>query len=81
LHRYGSGDRFAAVSKILRFRRRNRPGWKTGMGKRLKGLAQAVRPSVVARLEQMKRQKRLRLRAMLAGGVLLCFAAIGWALI
>lgn len=68
------------MSKILRFRRRNRPGWRTAASKRLKGLAQAVRPSFVRRLEQMKQQRKLRLRAAVAGALLLGFAAIGWAL-
>jgi len=69
------------VSKYLRFRRRNRPGWGTSASMRLKGLAQSVRPSFVRRLEQMKQQRRLRLRAALAGAALIGFAAIGWALI
>ena len=68
------------MSKILRFRRRNRPGWRTAASKRLKGLAQAVRPSFVRRLEQMKQQKRLRFRAAVAGTLLLGLAAIGWAI-
>lgn len=66
------------MSKILRFRRRNRPGWRTSASKRLKGLAQAVRPSFVQRLEQMKQQRKLRFRAAVAGAILLGFAAIGW---
>jgi len=48
---------------------------------RLKGLGELVRPSFVRRLEQLKRQRRLRTRAALAGAVLLGFAALGWALI
>ena len=69
------------MSKILRFRRRNRPGWKTGMRKRLKGLGELVRPSFVRRLEQMKQQRRFRIRALVAGAVLVGIAAIGWVLV
>jgi len=47
---------------------------------RIKGLAQAVRPSFVRRLEQMRQQRKFRMRAVLAGAMLIGFAAISWAL-
>jgi hypothetical protein len=68
------------VSKYLRFRRRNRPGWGTTTRMRLKGLAQAVRPSFVRRLEQMRQQRKLRVRAAVVGAVLIGLAAVSWAL-
>ena len=69
------------MSKYLRFRRRNRPGWGTSARMRIKGLTQAVRPSFVRRLEQMRQQRRLRVKAAIAGVVLIGFAAIGWMLV
>ena len=48
---------------------------------RIKGMTQAVRPSFVRRLEQMRQQRKLRLKAASAGVVLIGFAAIGWLLV
>lgn len=59
LHRYGSGDSFAPVSKILRFRRR----W------RLKRPSDSPRMSFVGRLKRMKEQRKLQWHAMVAGAL------------